>query len=456
MRTVFKRIFFIPLISIGILLIALPYISGANFRSIFWELSVVISFTVILSFLLSWKTALNTVEPIRNLLRLTRKFPNPGPFTRNGYSYSEIENLTSSIREILGQAAHQYQNVRIEKELLGILLNNLNEGILCIDKFGSVEFTNDSLDPRLVVPGCAGTPFFRAIKNASLLDMFQTLIRDSGPSEGKSKPRSIEIECGSSFFQINCTPVIVEDEIKFYILIFRDMTSEYETRKAREQFFENAGHELKTPLTSIRGYTETIQERSDDHSTIKFAEAILRNTERMERLIEDLTTISAIDAKRFRYQSETIELDTFLPDIASLTQGMLRTKNQNLNFSYSKEKTFQADRILMEHLLLNLISNASRYSPEQTTIEISMSERGGSQTVIEVADRGPGIATKYREKIFERFFRIDNDRNRSIGGTGLGLSIVLEITRLHGGTVSVDDNPPGGSIFRVVLPVVRA
>jgi len=244
------------------------------------------------------------------------------------------------------------------------------------------------------------------------------------------------------------------------LFIINDITEEYNTKRIREDFLQNASHELKTPITSIRGYTETILDKIQDayikqnHLLIQFLEGILRNTERMERIINDMVLISSIESKSYPIHPTELQLTQFLEQLKPLVEGILKPKNLSLNIKIlGNLPSIYADPLLLEHLFLNLISNAARYSKENKPIEIILEKINGGKVSISVVDYGPGIPNEYKEKIFERFFRIDKDRSRKEGGTGLGLSIVRQIVRIHHGSVFVKDNPEGGAIFVVHLPI---
>ena len=246
----------------------------------------------------------------------------------------------------------------------------------------------------------------------------------------------------------------MENEPVMYLVLVHDITSETNTMRLREDFLQNASHELKTPITSIRGYAETLSHRASQEQESRFLQAILRNTERMERIIEDMVIISSIESRAFPFQPVTMKLSDYLEQLRPLVMGNLERKSQTLEIKLTLEDcTVFADPLLLEHLFVNLIANASRHSPEGTAIEVWGEPESENHVLLTVADRGPGIPPDLVEKVFERFFRADRNRSRSEGGTGLGLSIVRQITRIHGGKAWAENRPAGGAAFRIRLPI---
>ena len=447
MRSVFGRIFGIP--AAAVIILCVGFSMNGKLDPTFATIGTIVT-AILVTMFLSWRAAISIVDPVRILLKKVRRFPDDAFPTLRIQAHSEMEELAVTISELLERAKSQFKDLRLEKELLSSLLNGLEEGILCIDRYGLILFQNLSLDPRLVTPDSAGSPFFRSIIHVDLLQFVQTNLFSRNTTV--SRTLSGELKINGSLFEMNCTPVVVENEAEMYLLIFRDRTDEKATMRLREEFLQNASHELKTPVTSIRGYAETIRERVSDERLKSFTGAILRNAERMERLIEDMAMISSLESGAFHFAPEEFEVLSFLKDILETAGGMLRARNQQFDIQSASGIRIFADRLLLEHLILNLTANASRYASVGSAIKVRCLKESEKKIVFEVEDDGPGVPDELKEKIFQRFFRVDPNRDRSSGGTGLGLSIVRQITRLHGGEVSVQDAPAGGSIFRVSLP----
>lgn len=385
------------------------------------------------------------VRPIRSLLASLKRFPQkeapPGKS-----AVPEIAALVKHTGDFLEKLRTQVMDLEGEKALLGSLLNGLREGVICLGDDGSIVFANENID-RLLVDGLQpGRPYFKCIRNPDLLEYMKAKLAGSTIQNGR-----IEFTAGGKSFIVTSNQVVFNAASRLLLFLVHDNTQEFNTRRLREDFLQNASHELKTPITSIRGYTETIAYKSSDTQQRKFLDAILRNVERMERLIEDMLTVSKIESGNYPFEPRRIDIKSYTENISALATGFLAPRGQNIEFSVQGPGLLSADPLLLEHLLLNLIDNASRHSPSGAKIAVRFA---GTETraSIEVEDQGPGIPEDLREKIFERFFRADANRSRSEGGSGLGLSIVRHIARLHGGQVTASNAEGGGALFCFSFP----
>jgi len=222
--------------------------------------------------------------------------------------------------------------------------------------------------------------------------------------------------------------------------------------RMRIDFVANVSHELKTPLTSIKGYTETLKGGAALDPTVsgKFLDRIEENTNRLIAIISDLLVLSHIESfpqdvnwEIFDASQLTQKLDgTFMPNLLK--------KKQVLKLSFSDQK-LEGDLKKLEHVFTNLVDNANRYCPEGATIEVKQT-KDNLHWIYEVADNGPGIPAHHQARIFERFYRVETDRGRETGGTGLGLAIVKHIVILHDGTIRLESGVGQGTRFFIKFP----
>jgi two-component system OmpR family sensor kinase len=238
------------------------------------------------------------------------------------------------------------------------------------------------------------------------------------------------------------------------------VSSRNKTLGQMRRFVADASHELRTPLVSVRGYAELYRKGALKKKS-EVQEAMLRiesEAIRMSSLVESLLTLARLD--------ENQKLDAKKVDLIELVQSIIKTgdaKDKKLSFSVltlsgaklpKEEKIFaEVNESQIRQVLVNLIENAKRFSSPKSSIEIGIGQKTEDEVIIEVIDHGEGIPKQLRDKIFERFYRADNSRNRDTGGTGLGLAIVKEIVLLHKGRIEVRETPQGGATFRVKLPV---
>ncbi len=392
------------------------------------------------------RAARDIVRPVRSLLARLRRFPDISARAETPSDLPEIAQLVNRTDEFMNRLRAQVLDLEGEKALLGSLLNGLREGVVCLGEDGTIVFTNENVDSDLMERLPAGKPYFKAIRNADLLEYMRGKLGGKRGQNGR-----IEFSGHGKSFIVTFNEVFFTASSRLLLFLIHDNTQEYNTRRLREDFLQNASHELKTPITSIRGYTETIAYRAQDPQQVKFLGAILRNVERMERLIEDMLTVSKIESGNYPFQPQRIELDSYIENLSALVTGFLAPRRQTIDFQIQNTQAVTADPILLEHLVLNLIDNASRYSPDEGRIVVRFGHHDRTQ-FIEVQDQGPGIREDMKEKIFERFFRADQNRSRAEGGSGLGLSIVRHIARIHQGQVSVENASAGGAIFRFAFP----
>ena len=464
MKSVFGRILFIPT-AVFFLLSALFYlryvqdgpVQVEDFMLLFGGTAVAFA---VLSFLLTYRTTVLIIRPLQNVLRQLRDAPETSrdaDFSQSGFY--EINEIQKQTRIYLSRMRNQLADLDLERELLRSLLNGLREGVMCIDSAGDIVFVNDRIEERLLDLKSSSARYYSRIRNPVLLEYISRLMNGSlQSSETKIADAvfiddgDLEFRAGDRYFRLRHRPVQVGREPSMFLILVQDMTEEYNTRRMREDFLQNASHELKTPITSIRGYAETLLPRITEETPHRFLEGIVRNAERMDRLIHDMVVISSLESRAYPFSPEAIDMPAFLDELKLLVEGSLSQKGQRLHIVINQVHEVFADRLLLEHLLVNLVSNASRYSPEQSFIMISVNRTVRGRIEIRVCDQGPGIPEAYREKIFERFFRVDTDRSRKEGGTGLGLSIVRHVARIHAGSIHVEDGPEGGACFVFVFP----
>jgi two-component system phosphate regulon sensor histidine kinase PhoR len=226
--------------------------------------------------------------------------------------------------------------------------------------------------------------------------------------------------------------------------------------KMRIDFVANVSHELRTPLTSIKGYTETLIEDLQVGRAIdpEFLQIILKNSNRLLALINDLLDLSAIESGADHLQPAWIDLKEFNATVLDVLNREAQQKSSSISLEIQCSKLF-ADPKRTEQVLVNLVENAIKYCPNRSQIRIVWSEEStpaGKSVLLRVSDNGPGIQKKHLDRLFERFYRVDKGRSRDLGGTGLGLSIVKHILQRHQGTVEVDSSPGQGTTFTCHFP----
>jgi two-component system phosphate regulon sensor histidine kinase PhoR len=240
------------------------------------------------------------------------------------------------------------------------------------------------------------------------------------------------------------------------VLVFHDLTRMKKLEIARKDFVANVSHELRTPLSMIKGYVETLLDgaKDDPAVSLKFLRTIERNSDRLKLLIEDLLTISELEAGRIELQIQTVSLQTLAGKVLEDLQRRAAARQITLS-SRVPDLRVEGDPGRLDQVLGNLVDNAIKYGRPGGHVIVDARPSENGLIEISVADDGPGIPPDSIERIFERFYRVDKARSREQGGTGLGLSIVKHIVQSHGGTVWAKSELGHGTTFYFTVPKAK-
>ena len=243
-----------------------------------------------------------------------------------------------------------------------------------------------------------------------------------------------------------------DDELGKLAGVFNTTFSRLENSFDRlRQFTSDASHELRTPLTSIRSVGEVALRESRDGPAYRDAiGSMLEEVDRLAQLADSLLTLSRADGRRVELDPEHLDLAEFAREVADDLGVLAEEKNQSLSVEAPAAIHVRADRQVLRHALVNLVDNAVKYAPDGSPIRIVVSQTSGGAT-LEVIDCGPGIPSAHRERVFERFYRVDSSRSREEGGSGLGLAITRWAVEAHGGDIELETEEGKGSIFRITL-----
>ena len=255
--------------------------------------------------------------------------------------------------------------------------------------------------------------------------------------------------------QVCCEPLQSDAHPPGLVVSLVDVTRMRRLESMRSEFAANVSHELRTPITNIKGYVETLlQVGVDDPAQMrKFLEIVHRNTVRLSGIVEDILTLAFLEEPEAKQHLARLPVPVgeIVRQVVEDLGSAASAKSIRVETSGGMDRSVLANRALAEQALANLVSNAIKYSPEKTKVKVHVAE-DPEFIRIEVTDEGPGIAAKHLPRIFERFYRVDKARARTMGGTGLGLAIVKHIANIHGGRVEVSSQVSQGSTFRLFLP----
>ncbi|PYR25051.1 MAG: hypothetical protein DMF98_13525 [Acidobacteria bacterium] len=247
------------------------------------------------------------------------------------------------------------------------------------------------------------------------------------------------------------------DEIGRLAAVINDTFARLESSfEQLRRFTADASHELRTPLSVIRGIGEIGLHETRTPAEYKEAMgSMLEEVDRLTTLVDTLLRLSHGDAGTVRLSRESVDVGQLARDVVSSLGILAEERNQRLRIDVADSISVTADRLVLREAITNVVDNAIKYSPRRSAIEIRV-HGDGDRAIVDVADEGSGIAAEHRQRIFDRFFRLDEGRSRDSGGTGLGLAIARWAVEANGGHISVDSGPNGGSIFRIVLPAGAA
>jgi signal transduction histidine kinase len=252
------------------------------------------------------------------------------------------------------------------------------------------------------------------------------------------------------------TPVRNADSFLGRLFVFRDVTHEREVDRMKTEFVSLASHELRTPLTAIKGFTEMVLDGDAGEINGEVAEylgIVDSNAERLMALVNDLLDLSRIESGRIQLKSEPVDLDAVVRDVVITMQQKIQEKGQTLEVRVDPAAVDAVgDRDKLVQVLTNYVSNAHKYTQEGGAIRLDVTRRG-DHAYVAVADNGHGIAPEDQQRLFTRFYRVDNAMTKEVGGTGLGLSIVKQLIELQGGQVGLQSALGEGSTFWFTVPL---
>lgn len=374
--------------------------------------------------------------------------------------FAEIGVLDQALQHLQRQIDDQVNDANARRRELEIVLNSMTEGFLAINENETVFKFNPAASRMLDVD--VKNAFGRSVRELVRDPDFHALV-ESILTNGVAAASELTLRHASGAQrQIAISGSAIrddEDKIAGALFVLVDVTQLRHLETLRRDFVANVSHELKTPITSIKGYTETLLDGAIDEKDTarRFLEVIARQSERLQAIIEDLLALARIE----RYE-EAQDVIKFKPtrindliDAAMLACAKLgETRRVSIKKSCATDLAAEIEPSLLEQAIVNLLNNAIKYSPEGGRVEI-VAARDGDFIEIDVIDRGPGIARENQPRLFERFYRVDASRSREMGGTGLGLAIVKHIAQLHGGDARVESELGKGAKFTLRLPVGR-
>jgi len=367
---------------------------------------------------------------------------------------AEIAGLSETMKQMAGELREQIRTITEQRNELGAVLSSMVEGVFGVDQEERVLGVNPSAARIL---GCnPATAQGRTIQEVIRLSELQRFVVGALSREEPVEQSLILYGEEERIVRAHGTPLRNAEGKRIGVLIvLNDVTRLAKLENIRKDFVANVSHEIKTPITAIKGFVETLQEgqNQDPEDVRRFLEIIHRHVDRLEAIVEDLLTLSRIE-KESEAEEITLEEHSVQEVLVKAVQACgnkAEVKKIHLQLDCAEGLKGRINPLLLEQAVVNLIDNAINYSEEGKSVTIKAEEKQ-KEILIQVLDQGCGIERKHLERIFERFYRVDKSRSRKLGGTGLGLAIVKHIIQAHGGRVSVESQIGEGSTFTLHLP----
>lgn len=426
-----------------------------TYKQIWMILAISLGAAFIIIILLGARITLRFTKPLERASNVALELARGNYRVR---TYEDIGDETGALSASLNVLARNLEHMVIEHEVqkdrLMTLIENMGSGLLFIDSKGYITLTNRTFKEVFQVKD-------ETFLNKLYLDVIPYqdicyLIEEVFMTEKKvRKQMQLMFSMTKKHFEVYGAPIISQgNEWKGIVLVFHDITELKKLEQIRKDFVANVSHELKTPITSIKGFAETLLDGAlNDPKTLKsFLSIILNESERLQTLINDLLELSKIEQHNFRLTIENIDLVKIVSESIEILLDKANRKDIQIHI-HSDEPTLRmkGDPRRLKQIFINIIDNAITYTPNQGDIKIRLNDLQDKVRVT-ITDTGIGISKEEIPRIFERFYRVDRARSRESGGTGLGLAIVKHLMEAHHGYISVESEIGKGTSFHLTFP----
>lgn len=420
------------------------------------SLEVIITLISLVIAIVSARYAINVRKYLREIIDVSKRVSNNEHHARMDLGGNgELGEFAKNYNEMIKSLYNTFDELEYKNLQLRSILKSISNGILAIDIEGNILLINDEAKKMINCPKevmVEGRNISFAIRNELILKQIMMFM-------GSKENEKIVINLDDGrFFRIKLDPVYLQNNKSIVIgsiVNIEDISERVRAENMRKDFVANVSHELKTPLTSISGFAETLKlnENIDKETRNRFLTIIDGEANRLRRLIEDILTLSFIENDK-KEEKEAINLYSVYRRVEDMLMISAKTKNIALVCEADESISLQANADYVKQIILNLVDNAIKYTPENGAVNVKIFTEK-ENAVIKVSDTGMGIPKEDQSRIFERFYRVDKARSREIGGTGLGLAITKHIVMNLGGTISVESELEKGSTFTVKIPMER-
>lgn len=433
--------------------LAIPAAQLDTMRSLLRKaLAAALALALLLSFFLSLAVSSGFSRPFDKIVYASKKFA-AGDFSYRIQKdfHGEMGKLAETLNSMAAEVEENLRRVEAQAQQISAAFANMDEGVLVTGLDARITALNPAMERLFSVKAgdSLSRPLLEIIPNAGLSEICARAI-----SEGKPVAREMELSVPvRGIFSVNASPMFKGGEVSGCLMVVHDITEVRRLEAKRRDFVANVSHELKTPLTAIRGYVETLLEGAinDKPHALEFLGVIHAQSKRLDNIVSDLLKLSSLESYSVELNKGEVGLKDLSDSLIAGLDSVFKARKAVVSNTIPAGLIVRADAEKLGQVFVNLLDNAVKFSPENAKVEVSAADSPESVKVT-VKDSGIGIPQEHLGRVFERFYRADKARSREMGGTGLGLSIVKHVIDLHGGAVGVESAEGSGSSFWFTIP----
>ncbi len=439
----------------GLVLVSSSFDSLTKVNQQMWAILVIslgIAFFIIL--LIGIRITSQFTRPIESATKVAMELAK-GNYKARTYEdhLDETGMLSQSINILARNLQDMTRAQEMQQDRLQTLIENMGSGLILIDGRGYINLVNRAYKELFEVDSASFLYqlYYDAFRHQEIIEIVEEIFM----TEVKvRKQLHLALKIERRHFEVYGAPIIgTNDEWKGIVLVFHDITELKKLEQMRKDFVANVSHELKTPITSIKGFSETLLDGalSDKQTAEYFLSIILKESDRLQTLIQDLLDLSKIEQQGFQLSIQPCDLREILNDVSVMLESKAKEKEVDLTVSLPGGLLYiEGDIYRLTQIFINLMNNAITYTPQGGSVHVKV-DKHEHYALVTVSDTGIGIKKEEIPRIFERFYRVDRARSRNSGGTGLGLAIVKHLVEAHKGQISVESKVGQGTTFTVKL-----
>jgi two-component system, OmpR family, phosphate regulon sensor histidine kinase PhoR len=443
----------LPAFLLFLLVLSVTLFSAQTLSTIYIVIAIVLAIAaIVVTYMIARRLAISLMQIRTGVERIAQIDDSEHSKMTTDDSAASLATAVSDVARRLQERANEQTQRRQEYDMI---VSSMIEGVLVVDADEKLISINQAAIRLLGLESAnaLGRTLQETIRNSDLNRLVMQTLKLGTTVEGDITLSGTE----DRYLQV--TGTMLRDAASNTIgalVVLNDVTRLRKLEQVRRDFVANVSHELKTPITSIKGYIETLLDGAfhNPDDAERFLKIAAKQANRLNAIIEDLLKLSRIEqgVERGEILIEQTALKGLLTAAISACETQVTAKNINVSLSCPDDLVARINPPLLEQAIVNLIDNAAKYSDAETAIEI-VATQDNSAISISVCDHGVGIASEHLPRLFERFYRVDKARSRAEGGTGLGLAIAKHIVLAHGGSISVDSRVGKGSMFTIYLPL---